>query len=186
MTALIVIIALLAVAAAIAYVLLEKRPGYGVYYGLGKLTGSRLDIGPVDWATLTRHATPNDALICPAAHCPHAKPDTEPKVYPVAPGDLLARLKAVALADADVIELSREPNCDRTARFVQYTRLMRYPDTIDVEVMASGEGHSTLAIYSRSLVGRKDFGVNRARLKRWLAALNSVRPTQALTDRTAR
>src|SRR6185503_4390642 len=102
------------------------------------------------------------------------KPDTEPKVYPVAPGDLLARLKAVALADADVVELSREPNCDRTARLVQYTRLMRYPDTIDVEVMASGEGHSTLAIYSRSLVGRKDFGVNRARLTRWLAALDVV------------
>ena len=56
------------------------------------------------------------------------------------------------------------------ARFVQYTRLMRYPDTIDVEVIPAGE-NSTLALYSRSLVGRKDFGVNRARLKRWLAAL---------------
>ena len=171
MTALIVIIALLAVAAAIAYVLLEKRPGYGVYYGLGKLTGSRLDIGPVDWATLTRHATPNDALVCPASHCPNAKADEEAKVYPLAPTDLLARVKRVALAEPDTKELPGAPGRERGARFVQYTRLMRYPDTIDVEALPAGEGRSTLAVYSRSLVGRKDFGVNRARLQRWLAAL---------------
>ena len=52
----IVIAALLAVAAVIAYVLLASGRLWR-YYGLGKLTGSRLDIGPVDWATLTRHAT---------------------------------------------------------------------------------------------------------------------------------
>ena len=33
------------------------------------------------------------------------------------------------------------------------------------------EGGSTLLVYSRSLVGRKDFGVNRARLRRWLARI---------------
>jgi uncharacterized protein (DUF1499 family) len=38
-------------------------------------------------------------------------------------------------------------------------------------VLPAGAGRSTLAIYSRSLVGRKDFGVNRARIQRWLAAL---------------
>jgi len=54
---------------------------------------------------------------------------------------------------------------------VQHTRLMRFPDTIDLEVFPAGEGQSTLAIYSRSLIGRKDFGVNRARITRWLAAL---------------
>ena len=155
----------------IAYLLLEKRPGYGVYYGLGKLTGSRLDIGPVDWKTLTRHTTPNDALVCPAAHCPNAKPDAEPKVHAITPADLLARLKAVALAEPDIVEQSCEPNCDRTARFIQYTRLMRYPDTIDVQVLPAGDNQSTLAIYSRSLVGQNDFGVNRARVERWLASL---------------
>ena len=80
-------------------------------------------------------------------------------------------MKRIALAEPGTNELPCEPHCDRTARFVQYTRLMRYPDTIDVEVMPAGDGQSTLALYSRSLVGRKDFGVNRARLRRWLAAL---------------
>jgi len=165
------VIALLIVAAAAAYALLEKHPVYGVYYGLAKRTGSRLDIGPADWATLNRHDTPNDALVCPAGHCPNAKADEEPKVYPVAADQLLARVKQIALAESDTKEVPCGPHRDRTARFVQYTRLMRYPDTIDVEALPAGEGRSTLAVYSRSLVGRKDFGVNRARLQRWLAAL---------------
>ena len=170
MTAL-VVIALLAIAAAVAYALLEKHPVYGVYYGIAKRTGSRLDIGPVDWATLTRHDTPNDALICPAGHCPRARADEEPKVYPLAPADLLARVKRVALAEPDTKELPDASDLARDARFVQYTRLMRYPDTIDVDIIPAGEGRATLALYSRSLVGRKDFGVNRARLQRWLAAV---------------
>ena len=168
MTAL-VIISLLVAIAAIIYALLEKHPVYGVYYGIAKRTGSRLDIGPVDWATLTRHATPNDALVCPASHCPNAKADEEAKVYPLAPTDLLARVKRVALAEPDTKELA--PDRERGARFVQVTRLMRYPDTVDLEVIPVGENQSTLALYSRSLVGRKDFGVNRARLQRWLAAV---------------
>ena len=77
----------------------------------------------------------------------------------------------MALAEPDIVEQSCEPNCDRTARFIQYTRLMRYPDTIDVQVLPAGDNQSTLAIYSRSLVGQKDFGVNRARVERWLASL---------------
>lgn len=171
MTTLAVIVALLLVAGAIGYVLLEKRPGYGVYYGLAKLTGSRLDIGPVDWARLTRHTTPNDALVCPAARCPDAKPDWEAKTYSMPPGELLARLKKIALAEPDTSELSCEPNCHRVVRILQHTRLMRYPDTIDVEVFPTGGNQSTLAIYSRSLIGHGDMGVNRARVRRWLTAL---------------
>ena len=87
-------------------------------------------------------------------------------------GELLARLKKVALAESDTGELPCAPNCDRIARFLQHTRLMRFPDTIDVEVFPAASNQSTLAIYSRSLIGRKDFGVNRARITRWLAALD--------------
>ena len=170
MKTLAVIVALLLAAGVVGYLLLEKRPGYGAWYGLAKLTGSRLDIGPIDWATLTRHPTPNDALVCPAAHCPNAKPDWEPKLYPLPPKQLLARLRRIALAEPNVRDLAG--GADRTARFLQHTRLMRFPDTIDAEVLPVGDNQSTLAIYSRSLLGRKDFGVNRARLERWLAALD--------------
>jgi uncharacterized protein (DUF1499 family) len=158
---------------AIGYSLLERRRGYGAWYGLAKLTGARLDIGRVNWTTLTRHTTPNDALVCPAARCPSAKPDWEPKLYAMAPGDLLERLKRVALAEPGTNELSCAPDCARVARFIQRTRLMHYPDTIDVEVFPVSDNRSTLAIYSRSLIGRSDFGVNRARVERWLGGLDS-------------
>jgi|tagenome__1003787_1003787.scaffolds.fasta_scaffold20680653_2 uncharacterized protein (DUF1499 family) len=173
MKALAIILVLLLIAGMIGYALLEKRPGYGAYYGLARLTGSRLDIGAVNFATLTRHATPNDALVCPAAHCPNAKPDAEPKHYPHAPGELLARLKAIALAEPGTRELYCGTGCDHTARILQHTQLMRFPDTIDIEVLPAGDNRATLAIYSRSLLGRSDFGVNRARIARWLAALDA-------------
>jgi uncharacterized protein (DUF1499 family) len=152
------------------YLLLEKPEHYGAWYGLARLTGSRLDIDRVSWATLTRHKTENDALACRATLCPNAKPDFEPRVYPLEPSALLARLREIARAQPGTRELACEPDCERIARFVQRTRLMRFPDTVDVEVFPA-PGGSTLAIYSRSLIGRRDFGVNRARITRWLAAL---------------
>ena len=173
MTTFLVILALVVVAAGGVWMLLEKRPGYGAYYGLGKLTGSRLDIGPVNWSTLTRHTTPNDALVCAAERCPNAKPDWEPKIYPLAPQELLARVKMIALAEPNTRELPGAPH--NGARFLQHTRLMRFPDTIDIVVLPVVDNQSTLAIYSRSLIGRKDFGVNRARITRWLAALDQAR-----------
>jgi uncharacterized protein (DUF1499 family) len=163
---------LLLVAGTIGYALLEKRAGYGAYYGLAKLTGSLLDIGRVDWAALTRHSTPNDALVCPGAHCPNAKPDRESKTYAMPPAALLARLKSIALAEPGTSELPCAPDCDRIARVLQHSRLMRFSDTIDIEVLPIGENQSTVAIYSRSLLGRKDFGVNRARVERWFAKLD--------------
>jgi uncharacterized protein (DUF1499 family) len=171
MTTAAIILVLLAVASAAGYVLLEKRPGYGAWYGIAKLTGSRLDIGPVDWAKLRRHPTPNDALVCAIGACPNAKADAEAKVYPVTPAELLTRIKRIALAEPNTSELTCDPHCDRIARILQLTRLMRYPDTVDIEVFAV-PGGTTLAIYSRSLVGGDDFGVNGKRIQRWLAALD--------------
>ena len=175
MTVLVIIIVLLTLGA-VGYALLEKRPHYGIYYGLAKLTGSRLAIEPVEWATLTRSSTPNDALICPAGHCPHARVDREPPTYAIEPSALLARLREIVRAEAHTVELPNSAG-DRTARFIQYTPLMRYPDTIDLAVLpvanGSAAGGTTLALYSRSLIGRSDFGVNRARLERWLAALDA-------------
>jgi len=160
----------LMVALAIGYVLRERRPGYGIYYGIAKLTGAPLDIGPVDFAKLRRRATPNDALLCPPGICPHAKSDFEAKTYDMPPPALLTRLSAIVMSEPNTGALYCVL-CETQARFVQYSRLMRFPDTIDVEVFPVGTDQSTLAIYSRSLVGYSDLGVNRARIARWLAAL---------------
>jgi len=58
-------------------------------------------------------------------------------------------------------------------RFLVRTRLMRYPDTVVVEVIEQGPNLSTLALYSRSQIGRSDFGVNRRRIERWVERIGA-------------
>ena len=145
--------ALVLIAVTVGYLLLEKRPGYGAYYGIAQLTGARLDIGTVDFKALRRRTSPNDALVCAAGHCPNATSDREAPTYDMPPQELLARLTKVALDEPRTHALYCGADCDLIARFVQYSRIMRYPDTIDVAVFLMGEGKSTLPIYSGSLFG---------------------------------
>jgi uncharacterized protein (DUF1499 family) len=56
-----------------------------------------------------------------------------------------------------------------TDRYVQRSERLGFPDTIVVRFLDRMEGRSTLALYSRSRLGKGDFGVNRARIVRWLA-----------------
>ena len=140
-----------------------------IYQGVARLTGAGHDTGPVNFATLQRRVTPNDALLCPPGRCLNARPDWETPSYAATPADLLARVATIADAEPSTGALYQHPGLH--LRFVQYSRIMRFPDTIDVEAFPVGDDKSTLAIYSRSLLGRYDFGVNRARIARWLAVL---------------
>ena len=159
------------VACAIGALLVATRQH--IYAGIARLSGTD-DMGPVDFATLRRRSSPNDALVCPPGHCPHARPDREPKTYDMTAAELSARLMRIVLAEPATGVLHCAPPCEGFLRFVQYSRIMRFPDTIDVEILPVGDDKSTLAIYSRSLVGHGDLGVNRARIERWLAALDKA------------
>jgi uncharacterized protein (DUF1499 family) len=65
------------------------------------------------------------------------------------------------------------------AHFVARSAWLNFPDLIVAQVTAAGSDASTLALYSRSVYGYGDFGVNRARLITWLAALDrTLTPTK--------
>jgi uncharacterized protein (DUF1499 family) len=129
------------------------------------------DLGPVEFATLEQPPTPNHYLVCPEGFCAHAQPD---KLAPVYELDA-ARLQAIAGK-----AWSREPRLEMVAgkpgslqdRYVQRTAYMRFPDTISVRFFELENGKSTLAIYSRSQIGRSDLGVNMDRVLRWISLLN--------------
>ena len=55
--------------------------------------------------------------------------------------------------------------------FTQHTKIMRFPDIITVRFIPLEQRRSTLAVYSRSRYGRRDFGVNKDRVRAWLEAL---------------
>jgi uncharacterized protein (DUF1499 family) len=128
------------------------------------------DLGPVDFAALKRRSSPNDALICPRAFCPDT-PDSEPPVFALSGARLRSLVSEAALADPGVTLVQSGPRQDR---YLARTRLMRYPDTIVAEVIEQGPNLSTLALYSRSQIGRSDFGVNRRRIERWVRRIEPL------------
>ena len=137
------------------------------------LVFGRPDLGPVDFQTFKRRATPNDALACPPDLCANAKPDLTPPVYPVS-GERLRHLVAeAALADPDTQPVFAG-RWDDHDRYLARSRILRFPDTIDVLVIERAENQATLALYSRSQIGLGDFGVNRARIERWLTRIGAA------------
>ncbi len=126
------------------------------------------DLGPVDFATLTRRRTPNDALVAPEGLCRHAQADRIAPVFPVPAERLRAVLAEVALSERGTTRLPAQGAQDR---FLVRSLFFRFPDTVNAEVIARGASGATLALYARSQIGGSDFGVNRARLARWLKAI---------------
>jgi uncharacterized protein (DUF1499 family) len=139
----------------------------------GALSGKNLaegDLVPVEFADLVRRSTPNDALVCGEGVCPMAAADRVAPVFEVAPSELLARLDQLLRAVAGSEALYVGPEANRL-RFVFKTKWMRFPDVVDAEVFAVAPNRSTLALYSRSVVGRNDQGVNKARLNMFMDQL---------------
>lgn len=150
----------------------------GVFFMVGpkrvwRLFGSP-DLGPVAFETLERHTTSNDALSCPENFC-EARSDLIPPLFGV---DVAALRTAMAklIASEQRISLVEANDTALTERYIQRSALMQFPDTIVVRYIEQPEGHSTLAIYSRSQLGESDLGVNLARLERWLGKLKQLLP----------
>lgn len=154
-----------------------------VVFVVGRDTTWRLafgdpDQGHVDFATLRKGPTPNQWLIGPPDRLV-ATPDAVAPVYARPAGALFASLVAIAEAEPRTTRLAIFPQ-QLEARFLQRTAWMRFPDTIVVKVYELEPGRATVAAYSRSQIGYSDFGVNRARLERWLDALAAAAPPVGL------
>jgi uncharacterized protein (DUF1499 family) len=146
---------------------LSSGSEFGFWQTLGQFSGTRQDLGPIDFAALTRRSTPNDALACLPEICPQARADVAPPLFTIPAADLREKLRTSLRDESRLTELAAVD--DLHLRFVQRSLLMRFPDIIDVVIVPRSSGVSTLALYSRSAVGRSDLGVNRARIERWLA-----------------
>lgn len=132
------------------------------------------DLGPVEFETLARRTTPNDALACPPGIC-QAQSDLTPPEYALSAADLRAAFAKVISGEPRITVVATD-DATLTDRYIQRSALMRYPDTIVVKFFDLPEGRSTIALYSRSQLGHGDMGVNRARIERWLAKLAEVAP----------
>ena len=122
---------------------------------------------PLDLANLRRPASPNTALAAPPDLGP--VPDIAPPRYDASPPVLYAALRRVAETDSRVF-LQERFDAQLQAAYVARSAFWNFPDRVQVAAVPEGTG-SRPVIYSRSVYGRYDFGVNRKRVKAWLARL---------------
>ena len=77
------------------------------------------------------------------------------------------------LAEQPRLQVLRREVTNVQIDYVQRTRLLRFPDLVTVRFVPIDDAHSTLAIFSRSVWGKADMGVNRIRVEEWLARLKA-------------
>jgi uncharacterized protein (DUF1499 family) len=129
------------------------------------------EVPAIDFASLERGPYPNQYLVCPAGMCA-AETDGAAPVFAVPVARLQAAWEAM-VAQQPRVQLLRRELTNQQIDYVQRSRLLRFPDLVTVRFVPVDDGHSTVAIYSRSVYGRGDMGVNRARVEEWLAKLKA-------------
>lgn len=122
----------------------------------------------MDMTAIVRPASPNTALAGPVGLNP--APDVATPPYAVPPARLFAAIRAVAAEQARTFPAATFEEA-KQAHYVVRTALLNFPDLVTVSVAGPDDGPSTLVIYSRSVYGHSDLGVNRKRVEAWLASL---------------
>lgn len=124
--------------------------------------------GIVDFDHLVRPHTPNTALAAPAGFKP--KPDIITPLYDLPASRLFTIVTDTASHEKRTYPLDSYPT-QLQAAFVVRSRRANFPDIVEIAVIPDGQDASRLILYSHSIYGYSDFGVNRARLHVWLGAI---------------
>jgi uncharacterized protein (DUF1499 family) len=122
-----------------------------------------------DPAIAERTGAPNDYLVAPDG-ATAARPDRVAKVHALPPSELIQRFDAVATGAPRTERIAGSPD-EGWVTYVQRSRVFGFPDYVSVRAVEV-PGGSALIVWSRSRFGYGDFGVNKARVEGWLAALD--------------
>jgi uncharacterized protein (DUF1499 family) len=127
----------------------------------------------MDVAHIVRPASPNTALAAPAGFTP--PPDIVTPTYNIPADGLFMLFQGVAAAQPRtyLAALYAEP---LQVHYVARSAVFNFPDQIMVQIQKDGPDRSNLIMYSRSVYGESDFGVNHKRLETWLAAIQTKLP----------
>jgi uncharacterized protein (DUF1499 family) len=125
---------------------------------------------PLDFTTLQLPASPNTCLLTPSVA--PGQGHLHRGALPASPEAVMAALDRVAAGMPRTFPLARFLARNQ-AQWVVRSALMNYPDIVVAEA-APVAGGTGLWLYSRSLIGWSDLGVNRARVMAWLEALEAA------------
>lgn len=124
----------------------------------------------MDIAKIERPTSPNTALAAPTGFTP--SPDIVTTVYNVSADKLFTAVLAVAADQPRTYQAATYP-AQLQAHYVARSALFNFPDLVTVQVRAGTPDSSNLILWSRSVYGHSDLGVNKQRVQDWLAALQS-------------
>ncbi|MEM9840647.1 MAG: DUF1499 domain-containing protein [Pseudomonadota bacterium] len=125
----------------------------------------------LDFKTLEKATSPNRWLVAPASALGKSEADAAAPTWGKPPADVFTALVSVVEAEGAYSGVAKD-NAAMTIRFVATVPVFGFKDDVDAVILPA-DGGSTIAIYSRSRVGYSDFGVNKKRVDRIVAALDS-------------
>ena len=128
----------------------------------------------MDVAHIERPSSPNTALAAPTGFSP--PPDIATPHYNLPPDGLFALVQSVA-ADQPRTWQAALYTGPLQVHYVARSAVCNFPDLIMAQVQKDGADGSRLILYSRSVYGESDLGVNRKRVETWLAALQTKLPS---------
>lgn len=126
---------------------------------------------PGDISAIRRPTSPNTCVAAPAGFA--LAPDLPTRRYDMPPDRLFATVREVIASQPRTTELATDSGRLR-ADYVVRSLVFRFPDIVLVQVLPVAEGQSDLVLYSYSLKGRYDFGVNRGRIGGLLSGLDAA------------
>jgi uncharacterized protein (DUF1499 family) len=130
------------------------------------------EVGLEDPAEAVPADKPNSWLVCPPDTCA-VEPDAASPVYAVSADALARAFLAVAEAQPRTEVVEADPG-RRLYLLRQRSAVFGFPDLISVGFRETGPDESTLIVFSRSVYGYWDLGVNRRRVEAWLGALDAA------------
>jgi uncharacterized protein (DUF1499 family) len=130
----------------------------------------------MDVAQIVRPSSPNTALAAPAGFNP--PPDIVTPHYALPAENLFALVQQIAASQPRTFPASLYAD-QLQAHYVVRSAVFNFPDQVMVQVRKDGPDGSDLIVYSRSVYGESDLGVNRKRVETWLATLQTKLPTSS-------
>jgi uncharacterized protein (DUF1499 family) len=137
---------------------------------LSRGTGGLPQAAPIDFPTLRLPSSPNAHLAAPPG-ATNERHETVP-LLPATPDVAWGVLRTLGEGMPRVWKMAEWPEV-RQAQWVARTRWMNFPDLINAQIVEL-PGGTGLFIYSRSLVGHSDLGVNAERVAAWRVAFDAA------------
>lgn len=143
--------------------------------GCAGLTPEEAQVDPL---TVSPPSSPNWALAVPPGVKSVGQPTRAAPVFHAEPEALMAEFDHVAVEEPFVERAGGALETPVWRSYVQRSKVFRFPDYVSVRALDLGDGRASLAIYSRAVYGYGDFGVNAARVDRWLSRLEERLPPE--------